>query len=248
MDRAGKKATPLTHDELQAVFEAVSAGEDAEATRRRLPNRDRTTVNRAHKVVAAFEREGLNTLDDAKAEKIAQATGYSTITTYVHNLFARWRAWKPRSLPVESGADIPRDPHRMGLIYFGRRLRDRLRPDPPSAQGEFAEGDPHGMWQGAFTSYWDDEPQGAVEEGVERDWRFGRCDARAHPLFCSFAQHLEGHRTLQLLEAAERAIHTAWTGGDEAAAWQAIGEFQQSLRPDDLLEKLVLQGRCLYCS
>ncbi|MCH7553239.1 MAG: hypothetical protein IIC82_04495 [Chloroflexi bacterium] len=38
VDRAGKKATPLTHDELQAVFEVVSAGEDAEATRRRLPN------------------------------------------------------------------------------------------------------------------------------------------------------------------------------------------------------------------
>ena len=62
--------------------------------------RDRITVNRAHKVVAAFEREGLNTLDDAKAEKIAQATGYSTITTYVDTLFARWRAWKPRSLSI----------------------------------------------------------------------------------------------------------------------------------------------------
>ena len=64
MTGEGQRAERLTADELTTIFEGVAGAEEQEQVRKRLRVRGRTTVNRAYKVVAEFQRQGLNSLND----------------------------------------------------------------------------------------------------------------------------------------------------------------------------------------
>lgn len=94
MDRAGKKALPLTDDELKKVFEVVTAGKGQDEARRCLATRDRITVNRAYKVALEFRLRGVTTLDEDMAGEIAEAAKYSATAAYVRKLFLWWSGWR----------------------------------------------------------------------------------------------------------------------------------------------------------
>ena len=96
MDRAGKKVTPLTDDEMRKIFEIVNAGDNRKLARDSLEDRDRTTVNRTYNVAMQFERRDLEHIDDSAASEIAGSAKYETTAHYVQALFLRWRSWKGR--------------------------------------------------------------------------------------------------------------------------------------------------------
>lgn len=96
--------------------------------------------------------------------------------------------------------------HHQSLIYLGQRIRERLSLDMAPA---FIDQEPVAgsllMWSGR-------EREGLVpvvfrdpdEEAVERDWAPDRFDARSHPLFNSFARHLENSLLQSSLDAVQR--------------------------------------------
>ena len=101
MDRAGKRATPMTIDELTVIFEIaerIGGDEGRHHVIQRLSERDRTTVSRAYKVVSQFEIRGLDKISESEAEVIADSTGYSTNKGYVLKLFLNWKNWKFRQI------------------------------------------------------------------------------------------------------------------------------------------------------
>lgn len=107
---------------------------------------------------------------------------------------------------IQGSGDIELGPHQRSLFYFGQRLRDRLSlPTPGQASrlsGESGEG---AIWCGASTWIDAPRPRDAEEEQVEREWGFGRIDARQYPLFLLFRQHAEGSPCWDLLAEVEKA-------------------------------------------
>jgi hypothetical protein len=98
MDRAGRKSTPPTPDEIKIIFELASSGGGQEETQRRLAGRDRTTVNRTYNVAVELELRGISNLDSSTAEAIAEAAKYKATVTRVKDLFLQWRAWQGERL------------------------------------------------------------------------------------------------------------------------------------------------------
>jgi hypothetical protein len=230
-DRAGKRASPLTHDELSAVFEATSTGGDLKEARRSLPTRDRVTVARAYNVVARFEGRGLSTLDDQTAAAIAEAAGYSATPHYVLELFIRWRTWKATQKKTEPWPDAQLGPHSRELFYFAQRLRERLIVRMPEAAKELGTGETSGAaWEGRPDSSPDRPPLDAEELSVEEEWGHISYDARTHSLFQPLRQHLDGHPSWSLLDAADEAIAAYATTCHQA--YEAIVQEVTSLLPD----------------
>lgn len=94
MDRAGRKAPPLTPDELKAIFGVVRSGRGRAAVRALLSERSRITVDRAYNVLSEFERRSRTSLDDQTAQEIAGAAKYGASVTYVRNMYSHWRTWQ----------------------------------------------------------------------------------------------------------------------------------------------------------
>ena len=93
MDRAGKKARPLSRDELEAIFQAVHEGEEWQEARKRLSNRDRVTVRKAYNVIQQFEVQRPTRLDDTASGLMAEAARYGTTASWVRRVFIHWRDW-----------------------------------------------------------------------------------------------------------------------------------------------------------
>jgi hypothetical protein len=230
-DRAGKRASPLTHDELSAVFEAISTGQGLEEARRRLPTRDRVTVARAYNVVLRFEGRSLATLDDKTAAEVAEAAGYSATAHYVQELFIRWRAWKADQKKTETCPDAQLGRHRRELFYFAQRLRERLIVRMPEVAKELATGETSGAaWEGRPDSSPDRPPLDAEELSVEEEWGHISYDARSHSLFHPLRQHLDGHPSWPLLDAADEAIAAYAMTCHQA--YEAVVQEVASLLPD----------------
>jgi hypothetical protein len=89
-------------------------------------------------------------------------------------------------------------PHYQKLFYFGQRLRDCFLVHSSS---EFLE-----SYVEANLPLWgilEKEkvtPRNAEERGIEKEWRNYLYDARTHPLFLSFKQHLDGNNCWAILE------------------------------------------------
>jgi len=91
-------------------------------------------------------------------------------------------------------------PHQRELFHFGKRLRDRLNlPTPEEVVRAVARGDRLALWGGRLAS---DGSRDSEEESLEQEWGFDRYDARRHPLFPAFGQHLGGHACWGALDAA----------------------------------------------
>jgi excisionase family DNA binding protein len=91
--------------------------------------------------------------------------------------------------------------HIRELHYFGRCVRERLRPyvlkelvlpDMVVNQGE--------LWFHKPDLFRSAPPLDHAEMRVEREWGVGRYDARKHSLFECFQQHLAGHPCWSVLE------------------------------------------------
>ena len=77
MDRAGRKVSPLTPQEIAAVFKVVWTGGSRKEAWERLPRRNRNTVYRAYEVTAELCRRNLEAINRDTAVKIADSAGYS---------------------------------------------------------------------------------------------------------------------------------------------------------------------------
>lgn len=112
-----------------------------------------------------------------------------------------WVPSRPRVAPERpEAADVPSgrrvDPelvlHRRELFYFGRRLRDLPTVPLPFAVMETkAEGYEVRMW-GSWPSVLECPPRDTEEEEVASQWGASLYNARKHPLFPAFRQHLSG--------------------------------------------------------
>jgi hypothetical protein len=133
MDRAGRKASQLSSDEMAIVFELLSGGKSSEDARRLLRERgrDRNTVNRLYNVVKELEARDLDTLDHKTVQEIADAARYSTTVSYVQGVHLRWRAWKNRTTRCD---DLT---HQEFLRDCLVRLELELRPLQHSFPGVF---------------------------------------------------------------------------------------------------------------
>ena len=106
MDRAGKKAPPMSQDELRGIFDSVHQGESQDATWRKVKGRNRTTVVRAHKIAKELELRNPDDRGDDLAKEIALQAGYSISSGYVQYLFLRWRAWKGQQATPQSNISL----------------------------------------------------------------------------------------------------------------------------------------------
>ena len=92
----GRNTPPLSSDEWEQVFEAVSSG-PGEGTlkklREQLFHRHRTTVVKAYNTVRQFALHRPKHMDDAAAKQVVTSVGYETTLRYVQDTFTRWRAW-----------------------------------------------------------------------------------------------------------------------------------------------------------
>jgi len=100
-----------------------------------------------------------------------------------------------KDVELGAGAAEPElGPHRREIFYFGQRLRDCLNLATPLEMAEaLANGNGLAMWSGRPDWLTAKPPRDADEENVEQEWGFDRYDARTHPLFPAFQQHLAGH-------------------------------------------------------
>ena len=97
-------------------------------------------------------------------------------------------------------------PHGRELFYFGKRVRDRII--VPEAAGILGISEDRSLlfWKGEGTI--SPRPLATDTEAftVVKDWGNNFTDARRHPLFPLFEQHLEGNTSLQLLGDAVTAV------------------------------------------
>ncbi|MFW6126138.1 MAG: hypothetical protein ACOC58_03445 [Chloroflexota bacterium] len=107
-------------------------------------------------------------------------------------------------------------PHRRELFYFGQRLRECVTLPLPHevVTAKLFEGSlMASMWHGSYVDP-ESEPRDEEERSVEKDWGYGeRYDARQHPLWPHFEQHLKGEVSL---EALRQRMEEAFQGYAEA--------------------------------
>lgn len=109
------------------------------------------------------------------------------------------RSVLPSTSQGQSGAN-ELGPHLRELHYLGVRLRDRLTlPNPDRIVGMDARrsSDDLGLWMGPAI---DESFRDPEEEAIEMRWGFEDYDARSHPVFDDFRQHLAEARFLELLD------------------------------------------------
>lgn len=90
IDRAGKKAVPLTNDEWTIIFRGVVDGWITDRLKKELSGRDRVTVIRAYNVASALYRRNIDTLSREEAETIAEEVGYNATTHFVERVFNQY--------------------------------------------------------------------------------------------------------------------------------------------------------------
>jgi hypothetical protein len=104
--------------------------------------------------------------------------------------------------------------HRRELFYFGQRLRDRLELlAPHQALNQWKDSSDElrmAVWSGG-SAVPDRDPAGLSEEerNVEEAWESGPNDARSHPQFYFFREHLAGGslwKHLERLKSSQRLL------------------------------------------
>ncbi len=137
--------------------------------------------------------------------------------------------------PDTGTADPELGPHRREIFYFGQRLRDCLNLATPLEMAEaLANGNGLAMWSGRPDWLTAKPPRDAEEENVEQEWGFDRYDARTHPLFPAFQQHLAGHPCW----VAMGQLGTAFSGYREACQQAYTTVFEEiNERLGDLAER-----------
>jgi hypothetical protein len=145
MDRAGKKVTSLTPDEIKIIFELANSGGGQEEAQRRLAERNKTTVNRAYNVAVQFELRGISNLGSNIAEEIAKAAKYGATATRVNDLFLQWRAWQGERQvkdPLDQLLTVKRRQHEKFLLTGLRGLGRSPLPHEPPEYWEWFTGTP----------------------------------------------------------------------------------------------------------
>jgi hypothetical protein len=133
VERLGGKATPLSGDELRVLFQVLDEGEDLGEARRRLPRRDRVTVNKAYNVAWEFSLRDLSEINDEVAAEIAKKAKYSATISYVQTLFLPWRRWREnQKSSAQSQAEIPQDVRCSDKDYLMRQTLRTLEAIPTS--------------------------------------------------------------------------------------------------------------------
>ncbi|MDP3061860.1 MAG: hypothetical protein Q8O40_01415 [Chloroflexota bacterium] len=205
----------MSDDELRQVFEAVAAGKSVQQL---LRHRHRTTVYKIHNVVSQFQLRDLTTCDDSKAADIAKKAQYGATPGYVQALFLRWKAWKGSDSghgneTQEGRPDMELGPHMRELFYFGQRLRDLASvPLPYEVVKATAEERDSAMWRPWPSGALAEPPQDREEAAVASAWGSWGYDARTHPLFPAFRQHLGDHRCWESLGRLEEAFRAYGEG------------------------------------
>jgi excisionase family DNA binding protein len=118
-------------------------------------------------------------------------------------------------LEKKAGPANWRDEHIRELFYFGQCLREWLRPyvlrelvlpDMVVNQDD--------LWFHKSDLLRSSPPTDHIEMRVEKEWGVGRYNAREHPLFEYFQQHLPGHPCWSVLERVEQSYQR------QREAWQ----------------------------
>ena len=115
-------------------------------------------------------------------------------------------------------ADPELGPHQRELFYFGKCLRDRFTPEKPhKVEKSDAPDGQVAMWRRSPVDLLPYGPKNDEEESVEREWGFGRYDARRHSLFRLFKRHLAGFPCWTALEKVEKGYREYRNACQEAS-------------------------------